>query len=392
MTSSAASECGPAGATGRGPLARFGPWLVLLWAPLVVLPALIPAVLEDRWADAGLYGAIGIAFVLAIVTFHRPKGRTGTGAPFVLVVLQSVLTAAAVLTVGDSGTVFMLPPLLVIAVAVVTKPRLAPALIGVVTLLAAGAAMVSGWQGGTVVWLAVTTLLSGLGTYAMFRLGAMVEELDRTRRELADAAVTAERLRFSRDLHDLLGHTLSVIVVKAEAVRRLAEADPPAAAAHGADIEQLGRSALAEVRQAVAGYREGSLAEELSRGAAALRAGGVRSEITPAPHDLDSDTQALLGWVVREGVTNVLRHSGASSCRIAVGSDGSQATVAVTDDGKGAATDDHTGSGLSGLAERVRDHGGRLTMGSDGTGFALRAEVPFGAHHSADREPAAGRP
>src|SRR5690606_32879645 len=135
-------------------------------------------------------------------------------------------------------------------------------------------------------WLAIVTALSGIGTHVVHRLAATNVELSRTRRRLAEAAVNAERVRFSRDLHDLLGHTLSVIVVKAEAVRRLAEADPTAAAAHGTEIEALGRSALSEVRQAVAGYREGSLEDEISRAAAALRAGGVEPEIGHVPPGL----------------------------------------------------------------------------------------------------------
>lgn len=369
-------------------MARFGPWLVLAWLPLALPAALIPAVLEERWPEVALYAAVGSLFVLAVVTFHRPpvavvgRGpeaqRLGRAAPLVLAGLQAGLTVAALFLTEDTGSVFMLGPLLAIVVAVVTSPRLAPGVIAGATLLLVGAALLSGWEVTTAAWLGFTSLLSGFGTFAMHRLGATVAELDRTRGELADAAVAAERLRFSRDLHDLLGHTLSVIVVKAEAVRRLATADPEAAAVHGADIEQLGRSALTEVRQAVAGYREGSLADELARGAAALRAGGVRAEITPPPHDLDPDTEAVLGWVVREGVTNVVRHSGASSCRVEVVSHGGGASVLVADDGQGPGPT-HTGSGLAGLAERVRAAGGRLTTTTTEPGFELRAEIPRAA-------------
>jgi len=377
-------DCGPGG-MGLGPMARYGPWLVLVWAPLLLATEMIPAVLEDRWLEAALCLVIATVYVLAIVTHHRGwRGRAAGSTPLVLVTVQGVLTGLAVVLAQDSGSVFLLPLLVAIAVSVVAPPRQAPALIGVVTLLSGAVALIAGWEAGLVAWLVVTTLLSGLGTFAMFRMGATVEELNRTRRELADAAVTAERMRFSRDLHDLLGHTLSVIVVKAEAIRRTAEADPAAASVHAAEIEQLGRSALVEVREAVAGYREGSLADELSRSAAALRAGGVYADVAPAPDDLDAATQSLLGWVVREGVTNVLRHADASRCRITVGFDGTRASVAVRDDGSGPG-EIHAGSGLTGLAERVREHGGELSAGRNGTGFELRAEVPVGAGAGAPR-------
>ena len=128
--------------------------------------------------------------------------------------------------------------------------------------------------------------------------------------------LTEERERFSRDLHDLLGHTLSVMVVKAQAVRRLVAQDPDAAAEHAADIEQIGRQALVDVRQAVDAMRAPTLAEELDGARRALDAAGIATtvveSVTPSP-----DADAVLAWVVREGATNVLRHSGASACRIA---------------------------------------------------------------------------
>ena len=164
----------------------------------------------------------------------------------------------------------------------------------------------TGWGGA--VGGAFTVLASGFGTYAFYRLTEVVAELHRTRAQLAAVAVREERQRMSRDLHDLLGHSLSLIVVKAEAVRRIGTDDPDAVVAHARDIEAIGRRALNQVRQAVAGYRGNGLADELANAEEALRAAGVRGVVDgpdPLPPAVAAD--ATLGWVVREAVTNVLR-------------------------------------------------------------------------------------
>nr|WP_277819980.1 histidine kinase [Actinomadura sp. RB99] len=230
------------------------------------------------------------------------------------------------------------------------------------------------------------------------------------REELAKAAVEQERLRFSRDLHDLLGHTLSVMVVKAQAVRLVAERDPAVAAEQAADIEKVGRQALGEVRQAVSGYRGRGLAEELDAAVTALADAGVDPAVRRAGPPLPPEPDALLGWAVREGVTNVIRHSGARSCAITIRNDGGSATVEISDDGTGPGRNAVTeavgaahaatgrdggdgdrsraetpglslgsgGHGLRGLAERMEAAGGTLRTGpAPGGGFLLTATVPI---------------
>ena len=363
----------PEGAAWRHSWARYGPLLVLLWVPLLLAASLVPAVLEGRWSEAGLYGGIGASYVLAVLSHRR---HDDSRIALALVGAQGVLTAVALLTAAEPDGLFTLPALLTIGIAVVVSYALAPGVLAAVSVATCGVAVVAGSDVGLAVLMGFVALLSGLGTWATQRLADTTAELARTRHQLAEAAVAAERLRFSRDLHDLLGHTLSVVVVKAEVVRRLAETDPRAAAAHGADIEQLGRSALAEVRRAVAGYREGGLADELSRAASALRAAGVRADIAPAPAGLMPGVQSVLGWVVREGTTNVVRHAEAHRCRIAVETEGSTARVVVEDDGRGA-RGPVDGSGLRGLSERLREVSGTLTVHGDGPGFVLVAEVPL---------------
>lgn len=367
----------------RSPLARFGPWLILVWAPLLLGAYVVAAAQERQWRDLILLLAACGAFLLTIVNFYRPGPVRRLAVPswIPLLVLGALVVwvLATFRTVDGSELAFMSVALLVIAAAVVLPPRVVPAVIVLVATGSGAAGLLAGWGWGTVSWLTVTTVLSGMGTFVVHRLAATIRELDRTRQQLAQTAVSAERMRFSRDLHDLLGHTLSVIVVKAEAVRRLAEADPAAAAAHGAEIETLGRSALTEVRQAVAGYREGGLADEVSRAAAALRAGGIHPQIGHVPPGLDPGAERQLAWVVREATTNVLRHSGARTCQVSVDRGGGRVRVTVADDGHGTSDSMRggTGTGLVGLRERLAGRGGTVTVEHGPGGFTLVAEVPL---------------
>jgi two-component system sensor histidine kinase DesK len=206
-----------------------------------------------------------------------------------------------------------------------------------------------------------------------------IHQLREAQAELAQAAVAEERLRFARDLHELLGHTLTLIVVKAQVVRRLAEQEPAAAAAAAVDIEQIGRQALTEVREAVTGYRERPFATELDGARAAMSDAGIEVSVdtigTPLPPIADS----VFGWAVREAATNVIRHSGARHCAIVVRRDGEAATLEIRDDGPGGRPG-VVGNGLRELRERLAAAGGTLSAAPvpDG-GFALVATLPGGA-------------
>ncbi len=183
-----------------------------------------------------------------------------------------------------------------------------------------------------------------------------------------------ERQRFSRDLHDLLGHTLSVIVVKAEAIRRFAESDSAVAIKHAQEIEDIGRTALADVRQAVAGYRQMRFADELSHAIETLEDAGVEVETTPLPR-LDGPTDMLFAWAVREAATNILRHAHASRCTMRVTVDEAAAALEISDDGLGMGTNP-VGSGLIGVRERAERLGGHVHTRSGPRGFTLTIHAP----------------
>ncbi|WP_344503392.1 sensor histidine kinase [Dactylosporangium maewongense] len=264
------------------------------------------------------------------------------------------------------------------------RPRMT---VGLAVLLAVVAVeAVLGWlqHAETAALLSVivgTVLASGL-VGAVRQMGRLIRELQGAQEALAVAAVAEERLRFSRDLHDLLGHTLSVIVVKAEVVRRIAERDPAAAAAQAADIEDIGRRALVEIREAVTGYRESGLTAELTRAKGVLSSAGIAATVQRTADPLPDDADRLLAWALREATTNVVRHSGAQRCDIEISTVDGAAALRVADDG-GAATGAApgaaaSGNGLRGLTERLAAAGGSLEAGArDGGGFTLVARLPL---------------
>ncbi len=228
---------------------------------------------------------------------------------------------------------------------------------------------------GNMFILPVICILTAFALRGTRYLVSVNTELREAREELARSAVAEERMRFARDLHDLLGHSLSLIALKSELAGRLAERDPARARQEMADVEAAARRALAEVRDAVSGYRQVSLAQALAEARSPLSAAGVslRAPVPDAP--LPGAVDAVLGWVVREATTNVLRHSGAGLLTVELVTDGDVVVLTVADDGRGSTAP--AGAGLSGLAERVEALGGRLEAGSaPGRGFRLTAIVP----------------
>ena len=230
---------------------------------------------------------------------------------------------------------------------------------------------------GDITGTALITALAGASTVAFLHFVRLVEELRRTQRELASTVVERERLRFAQDLHDLLGHTLSLIVVKAEVVRRLAPADPQRAAAEAAEIENIGRTALAEVREAVTGYRGHDFARELANARTVLADVGIDITVTGDGRPLGAAADDVFRWVLREAVTNVLRHSRATRCAVTVGTGPGGSTLTIDDDGVGGYP--NPGTGLRGLTERLARVGGTLHVGAaPGGGLRITARIPAG--------------
>ena len=330
----------------------------------------------------GLIGLVAFNSLYIALVFRAfsKEAREARSTRLMLTAL-GVVTCTLAIVYGGSWLLFF--PLLGLATgAIVRGPWLGRVAVGLTLLSGVTAAVRDGWGAVNV---AYGTFLSTMVTAAILSLSEAVRELRAAREELARRAVEEERLRFSRDLHDLLGHTLSVIVVKSEAVRRLIHRDLDAALVQVGDIESVGRQALTEIREAVTGYREGSLATELDRARSALQAAGIEPVVRQSGPPLAAQTEALLGWVIREAVTNAVRHSGATRCEIAVEVAAERVRVRISDDGRGAlpASDPPPsvpgigGTGLKGLTERLAAAGGSLEAGPGPRGgFVVTAELP----------------
>jgi two-component system, NarL family, sensor histidine kinase DesK len=259
--------------------------------------------------------------------------------------------------------------------------------------------------GGTLSDIAIAPL-SAFFAYSAGRRLDMMGALRRTRAELARAAVAEERLRIARDLHDLLGHSLSLITLKAELAGRVMSSDPERAAREVAELESVARQSLSDVREAVAGFRQPDLAGELAAARQMLDAAGITAEVQSIDTgSLPQEVDAALAWAVREGTTNVVRHSRATHVSILISAGPAAAVAEISDNGPAApdeaarlanqtlpvpapgpgdpaavirARPAFAGSGLAGLAERVRGLGGELAAGTvGGQGFLLRVVVPL---------------
>ncbi|KUO11746.1 sensor histidine kinase [Streptomyces sp. DSM 15324] len=231
--------------------------------------------------------------------------------------------------------------------------------------------------------LLVLVLLIGFAMTGVGQLVRTTVELRKARATVAQLAANEERLRLARDLHDLLGHSLSLITLKSELAGRMLPDHPEKAAQQVADIEQVSRQALVDVREAVTGYRRPRLAAELAGAQVALTAAGITAT-TPAEPDLDGvpeESESALAWALREAVTNVVRHSGATRCTVEVHRrqtlDGPRLELCVEDNGSGG-SGKGPGNGLTGLTERLEKAGGTLEAGRVKHGFRVTARVPAG--------------
>ncbi len=204
------------------------------------------------------------------------------------------------------------------------------------------------------------------------------QRLKLAQEENVKLAATAERERIARDLHDVLGHTLSVIVLKSELAGRLIERDPIRAALEIADVEHTARTALAEVREAITGYRSKGLVQEIDKARLTLDAAGVRLECETMPPVLDTAEETVLALALREAVTNVVRHAAATVCVVRFSEGTGRISLLVEDNGRGSARPE--GNGLRGMRERVETLGGSvrvIRIGSPGSGTRVCVELPL---------------
>jgi two-component system sensor histidine kinase DesK len=231
------------------------------------------------------------------------------------------------------------------------------------------------WTWGSILFFGV---MVGFGSVWQADIARKNGQLLQAQEEVRALAATAERERIARDLHDLLGHTLTVVAVKAELAQRLVSRDAAAAGREMREVAEAARQALAEVRTAVAGVRGATLAAEIQRARRVLAAANVDASVSATVEPGDPEREAVLAMALREAVTNVIRHSGARSCAIGLEAEPQGALrLTIADDGCGGEI--REGSGLSGMRARLSAAGGALEVTSNAQGTRLLARLPRAA-------------
>lgn len=232
------------------------------------------------------------------------------------------------------------------------------------------------WQPHPTFWMPALMFGAIIGAVNIHYAGQTRKDaaLRMSQDEVRQLARVAERERISRDLHDLLGHTLSLITLKAELAKRLVATDPVRATDEIAEVERVSRAALAEVREAVSGIRARGFAAELEHVKLALKAGGVDLEVDGELPTMRPEAEAVLAMVMREAVTNVVRHAQARQCRILVRAEDGEVLLEVRDDGRGGQL--QSGGGIDGMRARLAAADGRLEI-ADEYGTRVRAWLPL---------------
>jgi two-component system sensor histidine kinase DesK len=346
----------------------------LSWTPyawlVYIVPFLITPFIDERQNNPAGYAMYAIGFIAFAFLYFRSYWVQGR---------ELILIAAATLALGlafwpvsfGAGALFIYAAGMM---GMLDSPRWAVrgvAAIAVITVLEALLLRRAIWHAA---WPVIFVLIIGGINIHYYQVGRANARLRLAHDEIEHMAKLAERERIARDLHDVLGHTLSLIVLKSELASKLAERDPERSREEIRDVERIARDALAEVRSAVSGYRTSGLAAEVQHARNTLTTAGVRLETDVTSHKLPPSHEAVLSLALREAVTNIVRHSGAHNVRLTIEANDALCTLAIADDGRGGNAP--FGSGLSGMRERVDILGGTLTRtGSNGTTLTVTLPI-----------------
>jgi len=340
-------------------------WVPYAW--LVYLPSffIAPALAHASLAEWTATALATLVFLVSYFVGHWVRDVR------LLVVIGVELGVAVAFSPFNPGAAIFLVYAASFA-ARLERPRDGLRLVVLITLLG----VVTAWGFSTPIyhWVMVavfTPLIGGVNLH-FAQVARANDSLRVAHQEIERLAALAERERIARDLHDVLGHTLTLIVLKSELASRLAERDPARAAREIREVEQVSRTALADVREAIAGYRA-SWDDELARARAMLDAAGIRGEFTGHPASLGRAAEEALALAMREAVTNVVRHARATVCRVRCERRGDELRLEVIDDGRGGTPS--PGNGLRGLRERVEAVGGSVAW-HGARGMRLAVTLP----------------
>lgn len=337
-------------------------WTPWAWT-VYVLPFTLTPMYVSRFANLQgwlFFGAATLAFLALYFRSYWVRGRELyllTVAMVALgIALWPVTHAAGAFFIYAAGMYGMHEP-----------PRRSFVAIAVICLIIVAEAAFIGRAWYNAIWPFAFTILVGALNVHFAQVARANARLRLAQDEIEHLAKVAERERIARDLHDVLGHTLSLVILKSELASKLADRDPERAREQIRDVERIAREALAEVRAAVTGYRAGGLQAEIQHARAALATAGVTFECEAySKMSIPPAHEAVLCLALREAVTNIVRHAGAAHCRLTLRVMDSSCTMTVTDDGRGGS--EPFGSGLAGMRERMEALGGSLTRdGRQGT-------------------------
>jgi two-component system sensor histidine kinase DesK len=340
-------------------------------------------------------GVVGTAFsigsiaVLVLMQLRWYAHTDRLHSPFGYLVLgaQALLVYLPILIFGQSWA--GMPGFLAGSVLLVLRHASAWLGFGAVVASTAGMQWMFTGRPLDVLYTALSTITTGLVVYGLSRLAALVTEVRENRAEIARMAVLGERLRFARDLHDLLGYSLSAITLKIELVHRLMDSAPREAADQLLEVLEISRLALSDARRVASGYRELSLEEECRSAVSVLSAADVTVRLDSDHTDLPVHASTVLATVLREGVTNLLRHSKSKHCEIIIRQTDEHASIEIVNGANGEGADPvHVGvGGLDNLSVRAKEIGGTVTVDHTEHMFRLRARVPLRTGRHVARPP-----
>lgn len=354
----------------------------LAWTPYVWLiyltPFLITPLYSARYANGSGWALHIGSTVLFLALYFRSYWARGR--ELVLIGAATAAIGIALWPVSHGAGVFFIYAAAMVAQ--LAPSRLAVRGVLIVALLAVFEAALLRREWFSSLWPVVFVLVVGAINVHFAQVGRANARLRLAQEEVEHLAKVAERERIARDLHDLLGHTLSLVILKSELASKLSERDPERARSEIRDVERIAREALGEVRAAVAGYRSGGLEAEVRHARSALSSAGVTFEMDLPQVQLPPAHEAVLCLTLREAVTNIVRHAGARHCTGSISVASDVCTLEIADDGRGGTAP--FGSGLTGMRERVEALGGSLTReGRRGT--TLRVTLPLAKTASQER-------
>src|SRR5258708_6803232 len=346
----------------------WGPLLWVLYLGFFFVTPAVDHVSLRRWLFDGLGAAIFLVLYFGIFLLERPRVLVHVGGMLVLGVLFLPYNAGACtfFIFGASVTPFLVP-----------TQRKALVGLGIVASIGAAETLLlhkSGWQ-WELFWAAVFPVLIGAGNVFFAERNRMNRKLRKASEEIENLAKVAERERIARDLHDVLGHTLSVITLKSELAGKLIERDPLRAGKEIREVEEISRKALSDVRDAIRGYRSQGLTAELAQAKATLETAGLTVQCDAATTvKLPAMQESVLSLAAREAVTNVVRHAQARTCRMRLEQENGNCRLEIQDDGRGISNGE--GNGLRGMRERVEMLGGTLQRNTE-SGTTLTITLPL---------------